>query len=150
MLDMTAYRPPKAPFVWGVSERGGGLSHKGPLPALDPWSPGSLSDGLDILDFYRDRATRDLYKSHMTHMVNRVNVFTGVKYKGGYVAGCAGGGEPGDKWMGSDTNAIYSAQGHVHSVLACRGESGTASSEDGRQWVHMSQAIEPEGTLWLN
>ena len=49
-----------------------------------------------------------LYKRHMTHMLNRVNVLlTGIKYKGGCMAGCAGGGEPGKKWRGSHTNAIY-------------------------------------------
>jgi hypothetical protein len=40
------------------------------------------AEGLDILDFYRDPATRALYKDHMSHMANRVNVFTGVKYRG--------------------------------------------------------------------
>ena len=47
-----------------------------PLPAV-------AAEGLDILDFYRDPATRALYKDHMSAMVNRVNVFTGVKYRGG-------------------------------------------------------------------
>ncbi len=41
-----------------------------------------VSDGLDILDFYKDRSTRNLYKDHITSMVNRVNVFTGVRYRG--------------------------------------------------------------------
>ena len=41
-----------------------------------------LAEGLDVLDFYRDPATRLLYKQHMSHMVNRVNTFTGVKYRG--------------------------------------------------------------------
>jgi hypothetical protein len=41
-----------------------------------------VSAGQDILDFYGDMPTRHLYKEHISFMVNRVNKFTGVKYKG--------------------------------------------------------------------
>ncbi|GAX81830.1 hypothetical protein CEUSTIGMA_g9258.t1 [Chlamydomonas eustigma] len=37
--------------------------------------------GQDILDFYGDLPTRELYKAHISFMVNRVNKFTGLKYK---------------------------------------------------------------------
>ena len=53
---------------------------------------------------------------------------------GGGRGGCGGDreGEPGEKWRGSHTNAMYSAHGQVHSTR--RGGRGTASSEGERQW----------------
>ena len=117
-------------------------------------------------------------------MVNRVNVFTGIKYKGGWVCG---GGRGGAVQASHDPHAEprqrlinwHQIQGWVHGwVCGGRGAReemagkpykchililhtakyipcvGRSSSEDGRQWVDMPRAVEPEGfepeeSLWL-
>jgi mannan endo-1,4-beta-mannosidase len=38
----------------------------------------------DIYDFYSDAKARALYKQHISAIVNRVNTFTGVAYRGGW------------------------------------------------------------------
>lgn len=52
---------------------------KGPEHFLN-YATGS-ADGKTVLDFYQDRATRDMYKAHISRIVNRVNTITGKRYR---------------------------------------------------------------------